>query len=471
MTKKKIIVIFIAAFVVIASVITTLCIILRKPHDEPSMKVTLSLDVTEKSLIEDEIFVLTVTTNSADTVKWNSSDSKVASVSSKGRVIAKTAGEATISASVEGVIADCKITVKADPNALTKINFEESVLRLSENGDGRRIKGTVTTLNGQKTLEEANATYSVDNPKVATVSADGAVTPVSTGSALVTVVAEGRKKTVSVEVYTMLVGSAEEWNRMLSLPGDPNARFYLTCDIDFTGKEYNVKNESAGYVLLKNSFCGTLDGGGHTVKNVTFNDSVSPQSLFGTIVGCTIKNIAFENVRFTSSEAAGIAIRMIQHYNEVDGEGNPLTKTDDKGKPYDVITYAPCYLNDVSGDFAFASHGACGIARTYFGGGIENVFINARMTDGSDMNEKTDFAVAKESMIWYDNNYINNVVVLSEKGGLNTEWDTKYDGIGRTISLSLLYVLDTRMEAGYLVRTLFDNNVWTVTPNNLPRLK
>ena len=62
-------------------------------------------------------------------------------------------------------------------------------------------------------------------------------------------------------------------------------------------------------------------------------------------------------------------------------------------------------------------------------------------------------------------------IVLAENGAANAVWDTTNDGAGLTISLDGLHVVTTKMEAGYLVRTLFDNNVWTVTPGLLPKLK
>ena len=50
-------------------------------------------------------------TNSSGTVKWKTSDKKVASVTSKGYVTGKTAGTATITATVSGVTVSCLVTV------------------------------------------------------------------------------------------------------------------------------------------------------------------------------------------------------------------------------------------------------------------------------------------------------------------------------------------------------------------------
>lgn len=466
--KTKIILICAAALILVAAIVTTLCLVLTRPSDEtPTDKTTISLNVNAYSLVEDETFTITATTNSTDVIKWTSSNPEVASVSSQGRVIAKTVGNTTITATVGDVSDSCKLQVVAD-NAQATIKLEQSTLRLSATSDATQIQGTVIVGDNQQTLAEAGATYEVDNATVATVSADGTVTSMSVGSTLVFVSANGRTKAVAVEVYSMLVSTTDDWNAMLGLPGDLGARFYVTNDIDFTDVIYNAKVNNGGDVLLSQSFCGSLDGGGHTISNVTFDSAVSSQSLFGTMVGCTLTNIAFSNIRFTASGAAGLAIRVMQHYNVADADGNATRDT----------LFAPCYITNVFGDFVYDYHGVSGIADIYFGGGIENVFVNMRMADGSALNKTTDFAVAKQSMIWsmtdpnwFPNNYLNNVVVLAENGATNVVWDTTYDGAGLTIDLLGLHVVTTKMEAGYLVRTMFDNNVWTVTPGQLPKLR
>lgn len=466
--KTKIILICAAALILAAAIVTTLCLVLAKPSEEtPTDKTTISLNVNAYALTEDETFTIAATTNSTDVIKWTSSSPEVASVSSQGRVIAKTAGETTITATVGDVSDSCRVQVVADSTQAT-IKLAQTTLRLSAASGAMQIQGMVVGGDSQQTLTEAGATYETDNASVATVSADGTVTPMSVGSTQVFVSANGRTKAVAVEVYTMLVSTADDWNAMLGLPGDLAARFYVTNDIDFSGVTYNAKTNNGGDVLLSQSFCGSLDGGGHTISNVTFDGSVSSQSLFGTMVGCTLTNIAFSNIHFTASGAAGLAIRVLQHYNVADENGNATRE----------LLFAPCYVTNVFGDFVYDYNGVSGITGIYYGGGMENVFVSMRMSDGSALNKTTDFAVAKQSMIWsmadpnwFPNNYLNNVVVLAERGAVNAAWDTTYDGAGLTIGLSGLHCVTTKMEAGYLVRTLFDNNMWTVTPGQLPELR
>ena len=253
--KTKIIVSCAVALVLIAAIVTTLCLVLTKPSEiGPTEKVTIKLNLNDYSLVEDDTFTLTATTNSTDIVKWTSADTAVASVSSQGRVIAKTVGETTITATVGNVSDSCTVTVLADENNQTKIEINQPILRLSVSRGATQIQGTVTTANGQQTLAEAGATYESDNTDIATVSANGTVTPVAVGSTLVYVTVGGRTKIVSAEVYTMLVSTAEDWNIMLGLPGDLAARFYVTNDIDFSGVTYNARTNNGGDVLLSQSF-------------------------------------------------------------------------------------------------------------------------------------------------------------------------------------------------------------------------
>jgi len=86
--KTKIIVSCAVALVLIAAIVTTLCLVLTKPSEiEPTEKVTIKLNLNDYSLVEDDTFTLTATTNSTDIIKWTSTDTAVASVSSQGRVI------------------------------------------------------------------------------------------------------------------------------------------------------------------------------------------------------------------------------------------------------------------------------------------------------------------------------------------------------------------------------------------------
>ncbi len=441
-----------------ATAITSSACKTTKPTSESASEVSLTISETELTLCEDETFTLEAITDSSESVKWSTNNKTVVSVSSQGRVIAKTVGEAVVYATVGGVTKECKVTVIEDAGK-TLIELEKNVINLSVSTGAEKITGSVTTDGVKSELGAKNATFASDNEKVAEVSEDGTVTPISVGSALISVVCGEKTKVVSVEVYTMLVASPEDWNAMLNLDGDVNSRFLLTSDVDFTGIEYLAKPFVQGKAYLSQSFSGSLNGDGHSVKNITMPSSVSEQSLFGTVIGFNLENVSFENVRFTSV-ACGLAVRMLQHYDVVDKNGNPVPgKTE--------VAYNN--IKNVSFDFVYKYNGASGLCKTYYGGGVENVFINMRMADGGKLNKNADYAMTSIFYVWQNNNYFNNVIVLAENGEVNLDW-TVTDG-SRDVSKESIFVCNNKMEACYKARSLFDSVLWTVVPGELPKLK
>ena len=110
-------------------------------------------------------------------VKWSSSDSKVASVTSKGTVTANKKGTAKITAATtDGKKATCKITVKAAPKSI-KLNRTKLTLK---KGKAFNLKYTITK-NTYTTV-----TYKTSSKKVATVSSSGKVTAKKKGTAIIT---------------------------------------------------------------------------------------------------------------------------------------------------------------------------------------------------------------------------------------------------------------------------------------------
>lgn len=76
---------------------------------------TIKLNKTKLTLTVGKSYSLKVKGTSGK-VKWSSSKKSVAAVSSKGKVKAKKAGSATITAKVSGKKLRCKVTVKANPS-------------------------------------------------------------------------------------------------------------------------------------------------------------------------------------------------------------------------------------------------------------------------------------------------------------------------------------------------------------------
>ena len=74
--------------------------------------VSISLDKKEANIVCGKTLTLKATLkNSTEKITWKSSDTKIATVDSNGKITAKMAGKVTISAAVEGKTAKCTVTV------------------------------------------------------------------------------------------------------------------------------------------------------------------------------------------------------------------------------------------------------------------------------------------------------------------------------------------------------------------------
>jgi len=115
-------------------------------------------------------------------VSWSSSNSWIASVSSSGKVTAKAAGTATITAKVNGKKLTCKVTV---------LRLKDKQLTMKA-GDTYNLN-----LEGSK----SKISWKSSNKSVAKVSDNGKVTAVAPGTATITATVDG--KTLNSQVYVV----------------------------------------------------------------------------------------------------------------------------------------------------------------------------------------------------------------------------------------------------------------------------
>ena len=132
--------------------------------------------------------------NATDVPTWTSDAPSIADVSSGGQVTAISAGNATITATVNGHTATCAVTVSAMRVPATDITLSKTSMTLTAGGS--ETLGFILT--------PTNATDSVnwtsDNEAVASVSSTGEVTAFAAGTATITAEVNGYTATCVVTV-------------------------------------------------------------------------------------------------------------------------------------------------------------------------------------------------------------------------------------------------------------------------------
>ena len=169
--------------------------------------VKVKLNKTKATLEKGKTVTLKATLSPADlaekSVTWKSSNKKVATVSSKGKVKAVKAGTATITCTskMTGAKATCKVTVI---NGTVTLSETELFI---EKGTKKTLEATVTPT----TLEDKSVTWTTSNKKIATVSSTGKVKGVKYGTATITCtcVATGVSATCKVTVGDVVLSKSE----------------------------------------------------------------------------------------------------------------------------------------------------------------------------------------------------------------------------------------------------------------------
>ena len=205
--------------------------------------------------------------NTSATPKWTSSNTKVATVSSKGLVTAKSKGTATITVKVSNKTAKCKITVK---NVIVKLNSSSKTIYV---GSSATVKATVTGSNKK-------ATWKIQNSKVATIKASGnsvTITAKNKGTTYLTATVEKTtvkcKITVNNVVITLNTTKIEMYNDESNI---------ITATV-------KGSNKSVSWIS-SNSSVATLKATGNTVNVIAKKSGKAKISakLENTTVTCNV---------------------------------------------------------------------------------------------------------------------------------------------------------------------------------------
>ena len=276
----------------------------------PTVKVTgITLNKTTASVVKGKTLTLTATvtpTNATNkNVTWKSSNTKIATVDGNGKVTAVAAGTATITCTAKAdksKSATCKITVTNPAVKVTKLRMNKTSVDLLK-GKTVQLKVTVTPSNATNKA----VTWTSSNKKIVTVTSNGLVKAVGTGTVTITAKAKdgsGKKVTCKINVYADSVESyvARIYTKALGRDPEPAGLKYWVGEIkagrktavqvaemfffapEFTNKKLNNKE----YVkVLYRTFMGReADQGGLNYWIDRLNKGESRKSVLKAFAGC-----------------------------------------------------------------------------------------------------------------------------------------------------------------------------------------
>lgn len=204
---------------------------------KPIVAESVTISETEAELTEGETLQLTAAVAPEDTtdktVTWSSSDEEVATVDAAGLVTAVAPGEATITAACGEASATCDVTVLARVIEVTGITLDETEI-FGAPGNTQQLTATVMP----EDATDKTVTWTSSDEAVATVDADGLVTFVADGEAVITAACGEFTATCTVKVLT---------NGIALIPADMRneARVYT-----LQGVEVKPENLTPGFYIV-----------------------------------------------------------------------------------------------------------------------------------------------------------------------------------------------------------------------------
>ncbi len=192
-------------FKIVLLLVTVMCLALSfactKP-DDSSDKTEWTVTISRKTVQLDRFgeATLTAESNSSELV-WNTSNGDIVAVSD-GKITAMGVGEATVTVTVKNtdVFDSCAVTVN-EPADLPVLTLNKSEIAIVE---GATLKVVPSLSYRSAAAEGAAFTFAIDDAQIATVSADGTVTGVKAGEAILEVKASWHGaefvKSISVRV-------------------------------------------------------------------------------------------------------------------------------------------------------------------------------------------------------------------------------------------------------------------------------
>lgn len=281
--------------------------------------------------------------NTSKKAKWKTSNSNIATVSSTGKVTAKNAGTATITATLNSKKYNCKVTV-TNPNV--KINQSNITILYGNTTQLKLLNNTQT------------ATWKTSNSKVATVSSTGKVSAVGKGSTTITATIGSKKYTCKVTVEqpyfsnnTLYVYVKETKTNPLkgtSMPISYKSSNSKIIKVDSsTGKLTGIKSGTA-------TITATVSNKNYTFKAIVINTPTADE--FGIDVSGHQKKIDWDKVKKSGVKFA--ILRCGYGMNQEDQDDSQFVRNISECKrlniPYGIYLFS--YANTVDKAKSEAEH-------------------------------------------------------------------------------------------------------------------
>ena len=251
-----------------------------EPQVIPVTGVTVAPKTLTLTVGENHTLVATVAPSDATNknVSWSSNNTSVATVNASGVVTAAAAGTATITVTtVDGDRTDtCEVTVTSGTDLTTGIILDKSFFSIHIGSTGKLTETVLPASAANK-----NVTWSSDNQWVATVDANGLVTAIGAGSAIITVraVDGGFTATCTVSVTTPA-------SRVTIIPSSININSGTQYYLDVLVEPFNVSYSGVTW-SSSNTSVATVNQGGWVTAVGSGNATITATAADGTGISDT----------------------------------------------------------------------------------------------------------------------------------------------------------------------------------------
>lgn len=209
-------------------------------------------------------------------VSWESSDPAVASVDGNGLVTAVEIGQCSVILTVDGIEAECSVSVLGAPVESISVSPETAQIEI-----GEELQLTATIL--PEEAASANVQWASSDNGIATVSEAGIVTGVAGGEAVITAVAGEASaectvtvlgsivpETVEISAGTFMMGAPEtEWHNF----SNERPQHQVTLTEGFSMTKYEITNRQ--YAAFLNEMGITKDSDNYGRGTVTYENNGS----------------------------------------------------------------------------------------------------------------------------------------------------------------------------------------------------